>query len=144
MHVSAANVSQPPLPRYRACFGASVAWQAGSLWDSYPYHEHNDSTLGWTPIGFDPAQNKIFFRADNCEKMFNTPGPSCSRCEHVVQSAAFRKMVDRSTHASRSTRFEYLTHHQLVQVARKHAADKKALRSKVIALDFCCLVCSQV
>ena len=38
---------------YDVCMGLAVQWVAGqvagSLWDSYPYQEHDDDILGWKP-----------------------------------------------------------------------------------------------
>ena len=32
------------------CVGLAVQWDAGSIWESHAYQEHDDDILGWKPI----------------------------------------------------------------------------------------------
>ena len=36
----------------RKCPGIFVEWEPGSVWDTYPYHQHGIRNLLWEPIGF--------------------------------------------------------------------------------------------
>ena len=38
------------VPEYDVYMGLAVEWDAGSLWDSYAYQEHDDGILGWEMI----------------------------------------------------------------------------------------------
>lgn len=138
-HLLSQGKPVPPLPDAartstapsRLCFGAPYRWTVGSIWDTYPYHSHNNADIGWIPFTFDPPRETIYFRADDCESTISGPAQSCRPCERVVNSTPFKKMQQRAVDAQRNARYDSLTYRQLSAVARQHAADKKRLRSKV-------------
>ena len=52
---------------YDVCMGPAVQWVAGSLWDSYPYQEHDDDILGWKPNVTCVPGRLFYFVAANVE-----------------------------------------------------------------------------
>jgi len=41
----------------RICPGIGIYWLPGSVWKSYPYHQHAVQAVGWKPIGFNPKEH---------------------------------------------------------------------------------------
>lgn len=37
----------------QVCTGVLIEWTAGSVWDTYPYHQHGIRNHPWEPIGFE-------------------------------------------------------------------------------------------
>ena len=58
------------------CTGVLVKWQPGSVWDTYPYQQHEVQKLPWEPIDF---ENKEWLRLQSikCAVYLN----SCSETE---------------------------------------------------------------
>ena len=34
------------------CPGLAIAWHPGSIWETYPYHQHEIRAVGWRPVAF--------------------------------------------------------------------------------------------
>ena len=47
------------------CKGQVVKWTAGSIWETYAYHQHDDGEFGWIPIGYEGHQ-LIRLQSKNC------------------------------------------------------------------------------
>jgi len=65
-----------PVDPSGGCTGVLVKWQPGSVWDTYPYQQHEVQKLPWEPIGF---ENKewLRLRSIKCAIYLN----SCSETE---------------------------------------------------------------
>jgi hypothetical protein len=118
--------------RVRICPGIGVPWLPGSIWESYPYHQHAVREVGWTPIGFDSKANMIFIRSDNCaNQLFEEDEAPCTRCLIVEHSAEFKSFISRATEAKEHTPWNYLTSEQLLGLLKKMAGQLNFLRTKV-------------
>jgi hypothetical protein len=118
--------------RTRICPGVGISWLPGSVWESYPYHQHAMRAVGWMPIGFDPKENKIFIRSDSCaNQLFENDEVPCTRCLLVEHSPEFRRFISRATEAKEHTPWNYLTSEQLLGLLKKMAGQLKILRIKV-------------
>ncbi|KAJ7163663.1 hypothetical protein C8R46DRAFT_1163839 [Mycena filopes] len=116
-----------------ACPGVSVAWTPGSIWDSYPYLQHAYRDVGWEPIGFDSANNRIRIRAEDCQHPVsggNLERP-CNPCRTVPYSNSYREFVDRSETAADHTPWDYLTAQQHKALLAKTRAELMKLRTQL-------------
>jgi hypothetical protein len=116
----------------KICPGIGVSWLPGSVWETYPYHQHATRAVGWTPIGFDSEANKIFIRSDNCaNQLFEEDAAPCTRCLMVEHSVEFKSFISRATEAKEHTPWNYLTSEQLLGLLEKMAGKLNFLRTKV-------------
>ncbi|KZV94398.1 hypothetical protein EXIGLDRAFT_767145 [Exidia glandulosa HHB12029] len=131
----------PPLPASarastadsRPCFGAPYEWPLGPLWTTYPFQVHETTTANWTPYTFDPPNNTIYFRSNDCVGTVSGAVPSCRPCERVVNSPSFRDMQRRASSTVSSLRFDYMSANQSKAALRRTAAVAKRLRSQLNA-----------
>ncbi|KIM39217.1 hypothetical protein M413DRAFT_29401 [Hebeloma cylindrosporum] len=115
----------------RICPGIGVSWLPGSVWESYPYHQHAARAVGWMPIGFDPKANKIFLRSDKCAmELFENDEAPCTRCLLVEHSVEFKSFISRATEVKEHTPWNYLTGEQLLGLLKKMAGQLNTLRTK--------------
>jgi len=84
----------PDIDSSQECTGVLVEWTAGSVWDTYPYHQHGVRNHPWEPIGFEGNDNWRL---------------CCRKCAAIPSSSAFRKFVGRATDAAEHTPYLYLT-----------------------------------
>ena len=42
------------------CPRIAIAWHPGSIWETYPYHQHEIQAVGWRPVAFGKENNEIF------------------------------------------------------------------------------------
>jgi len=60
------SVSHPNPAKKVPCPGVCIQWAPGSIWATYPYHQHEIKTKrGWKPIAFG-KDNNLVLRADKC------------------------------------------------------------------------------
>lgn len=116
------------------CTGVLVEWSAGSVWDTYPYHQHGTQDLAWEPIGFTESDKWLRIRSKSCRVILagdsELNSRCCSECAKVPHSAAFTKFRKRAVDASEHTPWLYLTYQQLHAVLVKLSSQYKALRLK--------------
>ena len=142
-HITATTAPEiqvnPPTPNEEAhpeCLGVLVLWQAGSVWDTYPYHQHGIREYPWEPIGFDGNEKWIRLRSRECvgvslsSENFET---SCQKCRTIPASAAFVKFQNRAMHAEEHTPYAYLSQRQLQAVLLSFVTKYKRLSLKVRA-----------
>lgn len=127
------------------CPGMMVRWEAGSIWDTYPYHQHASRNIGWTPIGYGQDDRSLLIRSDGCTApKTGSDGYPCNACLHVEHSSNFRKFVERSFEVKDHTPHTYLNPKQLIALIGRIAAKSRKLRTEVcnsntslvIATDF--------
>lgn len=138
------HFSQNPLPTSQQpekpmlCHGTQVDWTPGSIWVSYPYHQHEVRMVGWSPIAFNSKTNTITLRSDKCsgslsKEEFEAP---CRSCRNVPYSTEFRDFIERATEAKPHTPWHYLTSDQMQGLLAKMAAELRILRTKVCIYFF--------
>lgn len=118
------------------CRGVLVEWKAGSVWDTYPYHQHAYRKYPWEPIGIENG-NWFRLRATSCARSAvsaanDSPNICCSACQNIPTSDRYRKFLSRASSASDHTPWEYLNHRQLVAVCRTVVSENRKLRLKVM------------
>ena len=119
----------------RNCPGSEIDWKAGSIWQTYPYHQHELrlSGLGWRPIGFNSKDNNIILRSEKCAiELFEFDESPCSNCRAIQYSVEFQNFVSRATQLPKDhTPWNFLTAEQMLALLKKMAAQLKNLRTKV-------------
>ena len=116
----------------RICPGIVVSWLPGSVWGSYPYHQHAEQAIGWMPIAFDSMANKIFLHSDKCViQLFEQDKAPCTCCLLVKHSVEFKSFISRATEAKEHTLWNFLTGEQLLGLLKKMAGQLKTLHTKV-------------
>ena len=116
------------------CKGVLVKWKPGSVWDTYPYHQHEDQSVAWEPIAIE-NHGWLRLRSQMCAIMFHTEDLSiqtCRACRAIPNSAHFRRFMDRASYVSEHTPWQYLNYRQLCSVIEKVTAQNKKLRLKVL------------
>ena len=76
------------------CPGVAIAWHPGSIWETYPYHQHEIQAVGWRPVAFGNENNKIFLRSDRCFGfILDIDEPPCKECWQIEYSNKFQEFV---------------------------------------------------
>ena len=60
----------PDIDSSQECTGVLVKWTAGSVWDTYPYHQHGIRNHPWEPIGFEGNNTLVVKRLLYCTSTF--------------------------------------------------------------------------
>lgn len=136
--------SKPPSPimdfdKAPECTGVLVHWTAGSIWDTYPYHQHGIRSLPWEPIGFDGNNKWLRLRSKNCTIILSSAEQNslcCSKCAAIPTSAPFQKFNNRAVQAAEHTPYTYLTHKQLYAVLLRVSGKYRQLVLKVFFLSY--------
>jgi hypothetical protein len=102
------------------CTGQLIKWEAGSVWDTYAYQQHELSTTTWNLIGFEGA-NYIRLRAHNCKIILADEEErnlrTCASCQRLANSRELRKFMDRAKgNAPPRTPWRFLNSNQLTQL----------------------------
>jgi hypothetical protein len=116
---SESDISDPSSPasvsvsmEVEKCGGALVHWQPGSVWNSYPYQQHEAQALPWEPIGFEQS-NGLRLRSIKCKEVLVTSKElddhACSQCRSIETSVAFSRFVGRAAEPAKHTPWEYLS-----------------------------------
>lgn len=113
------------------CPGVLVEWEAGSVWETYPYHRHAGSQLPWEPVTFE-NDRWLRIRSIECDGFIQGQmQASCLTCSAVPTSAQFRAVMDRAISAGIHTPWMVLTFKQLHAKLQKTMAKFRQLRLKV-------------
>ena len=118
--ISLPSTSHVPRPRenIHPCSGVAVKWEAGSIWDSYPFHQHKTHDYPWEPIGI-TNDEWLYLRSDSCKQHTQNASHVCEECEAIPNDKRYRKAVARaSSNLSESMPWGYLTRRQLVAHSR--------------------------
>jgi len=114
------------------CPGVEVPWSPGSIWSTYPYHQHKLRSLGWRPTGFIEDENKILLRSDQCQiDLSESENSPCIECQVIPHSLSFQNFMEKAEDVKENTPWDYLTHEQLVKIMKKMSQQLKTLRTKV-------------
>ena len=137
-HPNASHAAMPPsvpsiqLPKLEPCPGAEIVWDPGSIWSTYPYHQHLIHTIGWTPTSFNKTENKIYLRSDKCAgELSEFDFSPCVECRMIPYSSRFKDFVQRAQEAMEYTPWDYLTSEQLQCLAKRLVCELKKLQYKV-------------
>lgn len=78
------------------CKGQWIEWAAGSVWDSYAYSQHDDDSIGWTPIGF-KGDNQICLQSKFCRNFLKKDSEhtckSCGSCYALLNSKSLLQFI---------------------------------------------------
>jgi len=101
------------------CAGQWLKWEAGSVFGTYPYQQHTNNGLPWTPIGF--KENWILLRALACTEILESGRENdrltCDACYDLLNSQRLLRVVNRATEgAAPRTPWQYLSAIQLQQL----------------------------
>jgi hypothetical protein len=116
------------------CTGTLVQWTPGSVWDTYPYHQHGIRSLSWEPIGFDGNNKWLRLRSRNCCIILSADALSslcCRECTAIPHSSEYRTFVNRATHAADNTPYSFLTQKQIHRLLLKVTGQYRQLVMKV-------------
>lgn len=116
------------------CNGVPVEWTPGSVWDTYPFHQHGIRDHPWAPIAFEGNENWLRLRSNQCSIVFSgseTNAPCCAQCAAIPGSPAFKKFITRATHVQDHTPYAYLSHRQLLKLLRSTIERYRKLSSQV-------------
>jgi hypothetical protein len=136
---SASDSSDPSSPvlssmEVERCAGALVHWEPGSVWNSYPYQQHEAQALPWEPVGFE-GNNQLRLLSSKCKEVLVTSKElddrTCSQCRGIETSAAFARFVGRAAEPAKHTPWMYLSQRHLYQLLTKISAENRLLKLKV-------------
>jgi hypothetical protein len=143
---SSSDSSPPPdIDSLQECTGVLVEWTAGSVWDTYPYHQHGIRSHPWEPIGFEGNDSWLRLRSKDCcivllrnvnELEMNCL--CCRKCAAIPSSSEFRKFAGRAsaTNTAEHTPYFYLTQRQLHSLLVKVTSKYRELALKVCYIFF--------
>jgi hypothetical protein len=103
----------------KVCKGQRVQWTPGSVWDTFPYQQHADDTIGWRPYLLDNDNNDwIRLKSTKCKENLNTileiECEACSNCQKVINTPSFQMCMKRAAgDAAAHTPWKYLTLQQM-------------------------------
>lgn len=114
---SSRATSRIPSSKHFMCLGVLVKWEAGSIWDTYPFHQHATREYPWEPIH---VENEMWIRlrADSCSMSTTNSTAVCEECTGIPNSLKYRRAMQRASSALDHTAWSYLTHKQLLARAR--------------------------
>jgi hypothetical protein len=118
------------------CGGQWVEWSLGSIWDTYPYQQHDDELLPWVLIDFESERNRICLRSLTCLEDLSSPreiySGTCNTCNSILHSRAYAKFKDRASgKAAPRTPWIYLSSRQLRDMLSTTRRQNEQLRLKV-------------
>ncbi|KAF8872535.1 hypothetical protein BD779DRAFT_1679648 [Infundibulicybe gibba] len=116
------------------CMGQSIKWQAGSVWDTYAYAQHDDETIPWAPIRIESA-DRIVLQSKSCKVILKTPSElqerTCSSCSQLRHSPQVLKMIERASgDAPPHTNWKYLNARQVKRILSITRQQNCSLRLK--------------
>ncbi|KAH9922494.1 uncharacterized protein B0H18DRAFT_1212572 [Fomitopsis serialis] len=112
-----------------ACKGVLIQWKAGSVWDTYPYHQHALREYPWEPVSIENGE-WFRLRAKDCARSTISKDGCCTACQMIPASERYRKFLDRAISASDYTPWEYLNYRQIVALCKKIVSENRLLRLK--------------
>lgn len=114
------------------CPGVLIHWDAGSIWETYPYAFHTTKASGWVPISYGENENSIQLRSNKCKHpVGGSSGHTCIACQTLRYSHEFRTFVEHATEAKPKTPWDYLSHKQQRQLMKKMRAQLVQLRTQL-------------
>lgn len=117
------------------CKGERVEWTPGSVWDTFPYQQHADNTIGWKPFLLD-NDKWIQLRSNTCKKYLKTRKErelqACINCLKIPNSTSFRKCVQRAKgDTAAHTPWKFLTPQQMRRLLVSLRKQNDAMKLKV-------------
>jgi hypothetical protein len=119
-----------------ACTGQLVKWEAGSIWDTYAYPQHDDDAIGWMPIGYEGG-NYIRLQSKSCDIFLHSDielnRRTCNSCFKLLNS---RQLVDFMERSKKDTvphaPWKYLNARQLKNMVIASRKKANLMKLKVI------------
>jgi hypothetical protein len=116
------------------CLGVIVEWQPGSIWNTYPYHQHAEWVMDWSPIGIED-NGSLRLRSKTCSINLDAkhmPTLTCASCQYIPNSVKFKKFMTRAVEAQERTPWAYLNFQQLSNRMHKLTDQNRLLKLKVL------------
>ncbi|KAI9064240.1 hypothetical protein FKP32DRAFT_1649613 [Trametes sanguinea] len=126
--MASGDADHPPTRVYE-CPGMRVEWEAGSVWSTYPYHQHTTHALRWEPVAFE-NERWLRVRSRDCVGVISEATSVCPACLAVPTSAQFMKTMERAVSVAPHTPWLKLTYPQLHLALQKTTAQFRQLRLK--------------
>ena len=125
----------PDIDSLQECTGVLVEWMAGSVWDTYPYHQHGVRKHPWEPIGFKGNDSWLRLRSKDCciVLLHNEMNRHCChKCAAIPSLSEYRKFIARATNTTAEhTPYFYLMQQQLHSLLVKVTSKYRELALKV-------------
>lgn len=116
------------------CPGVVVDWTPGSVWNTYPFQQHDLSRvkLPWEIIGWE-MNGQLRLRSAHCQApKFAPVQHTCPTCAFIPYSSRYRQfMQSNADDAKPHTTLEYLNYRQLLAVTRSALEKNRRLTVKV-------------
>lgn len=134
MEEAAANSSDG----FPECSGVEIVWSPGSIWDTYPYHQHSSRVMQWTISGVDEARNLLIIRPVTCKGRLSSMNEAmaCSACMAIPASQRFKDLESRAAQEDphHHTVDAYLNARQLQRIMQSQRAMIRSLRTQVCSI----------
>ena len=120
----------------KECLGVAVKWEPGTIWDSYPFHQHENRFFPWRPVGV-MNDEWLRLRSDTCSRRTSNENSVCKECSIIPHHEKFRKAVDRATSDSvlgGNIPWQFLSRRQLIAHNRATTEKLRKLRQMVSEL----------
>lgn len=118
-----------------SCPGVLIDWTPGSVWLTYPFHQHNYRDLSWDLVGPGSARDKdqIRLRSVDCTGgKVSTGGDVCQQCQYLPHSNEYKRFVLGATGAAKKhTRWGFLNHVQTEALLSHYSDACKKARDSV-------------
>ena len=98
------------------CRGVTVDWKPGSIWNTYPYHQHTEWDMDWAPIGTEDNRS-LQLCSKNCSINLNSGDAAvltCSSCQYIPNSVKFKKFMSMRSLIQMASK-KSLTHQRLIR-----------------------------
>jgi hypothetical protein len=116
------------------CLGVIVEWKPGSIWNTYPYHQHAEWVMDWKPISIED-NGSLRLHSRDCSMNLDSRCLStltCASCQFIPNSIKFKKFMTRAVEAQEWTPWAYLNFQQLSNRMHKLTDQNCLLKVKVI------------
>ncbi|KAF6753825.1 hypothetical protein DFP72DRAFT_1069028 [Ephemerocybe angulata] len=127
------SVDASSLDGSRGCPGVEIEWTPGSIWDTYPYHQHSSRDMKWTIVRVDEDRNVLGIRSTDCEARLapTNEALACALCLGLPGSDQLAKMKQRAEGTSPYSPYSYLNAKQMFTIMQNQRALVGSLRSKL-------------
>jgi hypothetical protein len=104
------------------------------VFERYPLARHQGGDVGWIPVRIGDNRRDITVKSTKCLGS-SAQGTACVQCTKTCSPGELKLFLQRISHASMDTPFEYLSLQQMLVCLKQYAQDNKALRTTVGNLE---------
>lgn len=119
------------------CLGQPIIWEAGTVWSTYAFMQHDDEQFAFKPIGF-IADHTVILQSKDCSQALLTPKEieteTCTPCSGLQKSIQLHRSKERALEAKPWTPYRWLTPKQMADLLQQNREGNKRLRSQVCLL----------